>query len=92
VIPGDEYQKLKSQVQRDVDRRQEAKKEKPTLLAQTVYLGTLGFMLVLPIVVGAYLGSWLDGKLTGYSFSWTISLIFLGLVIGALNVYFFVKE
>ena len=45
-------EKLKSEVQKDVDRLEKAKKEKRTLLAQTVYLGTLGLMLALPIVGG----------------------------------------
>ncbi len=34
-----------------------AERERPTLLAQTVYLGTLGLVFVLPVIVGAYLGS-----------------------------------
>ena len=60
-------------------------------MAQTVYLGTLGLMFALPIVGGAYLGSWLDDKLKGYSVSWTITLILLGVFVGAMNVYLFVK-
>ena len=84
-------ERLKSEVQKDVDRLEKAKREKRTLLAQTVYLGTLGLMLALPIVGGAYLGSWLDDKLKGYSVSWTITLILLGVFVGAVNVYLFVK-
>lgn len=84
-------EKLKSEVQKDVDRLEKAKREKRTLLAQTVYLGTLGLMLALPIVGGAYLGSWLDDKLKGYSVSWTITLILLGVFVGAMNVYLFIK-
>jgi len=30
--------------------------------------------------------------LEGYSMRWTLSLIFLGIVIGAINVYYFVRE
>lgn len=84
-------ERLKSEVQKDVERAEKAKREKRTLLAQTVYLGTLGIMLALPIVVGAYLGSWLDGKLKGYSVSWTVTLILLGVFVGVTNVYLFVK-
>lgn len=84
-------ERLKTEVQKDVDRLEKAEKEKRTLLAQTVYLGTLGLMLALPIVGGAYLGSWLDDKLKGYSVSWTITLILLGVFVGAMNVYLFVK-
>lgn len=88
----DAHERLRSRVIKDADRLEKAKRERSTVLAQTVYLGTLGFMIALPVVAGAYFGSWLDGKLPGYSFSWTITFIFIGLVAGAVNVYFFVRE
>ena len=84
--------KLETEVQRDVDRIKKADRERPTLMAQTVYLGTVGLILVLPIVAGAYLGSWLDERLQGYSFSWTVTLIVLGVFVGALDVYLFIRE
>lgn len=59
---------------------------------QTIYTGTLGIIFILPVVLGAYLGSWLDNKLTGYSISWTINLILLGVIIGAINAYLFIKD
>ena len=85
-------ERLKSEIQKDVIRLEKAEKEKRTLLAQTVYLGTLGLMLALPIVAGAYLGDWLDSKLKGFSVSWTITLILLGVFIGAVNVYLLITR
>jgi len=61
-------------------------------MAQTVYLGTLGLLLVLPAVGGAYLGHWLDSLAAGYSIRWTVSLIVLGIALGAFNVYFFLRD
>jgi ATP synthase protein I len=84
--------RLKFEVQKDKSRLEKAKREKRTLLAQTVYLGTLGLMLALPIVAGAYLGNWLDDKLKGYSVSWTITLILVGVFVGAVNVYLIIKR
>ena len=69
-----------------------AEHDRPTLLAQTAYIGTLGLLIVLPIVAGAYLGHWLDSHVTGYSIRWTVSLIILGVIIGAINVYLYIKE
>lgn len=69
-----------------------ARQEQPTLLAQTAYLGTVGLLFVLPVVGGAYLGLWLDEKVDGYSTHWTLGLIFLGLIVGIINVYLFVRE
>ncbi|CZG73492.1 TPA: F0F1 ATP synthase subunit [Legionella pneumophila subsp. pneumophila] len=83
---------LEQQVKRKVRKINEAKKGKSTLLAQTVYLGTLGFVFVLPIITGAYLGVWLDEQIKGYSMSWTINLILLGVIVGAINVYLLIKD
>lgn len=69
-----------------------AERDRPTLMSQTVYVGTLGLVFVLPVVGGAYLGRWLDSLASGYSVQWTLSLIFLGIVVGAVNVYLLIRE
>jgi ATP synthase protein I len=85
-------QKLEESVQKRVRRMKQADKERQTLIAQSVYLGTLGVMFVLPMVAGAYLGQWLDSLSEGYEVHWTVSLIILGVIVGWINVYFFVRE
>ena len=87
--PTDDKQRLREGVQRQARRLDKARLEQRSVMAQTVYLGTLGLLFVLPAVGGAYLGHWLDGLATGYSIRWTVSLIVLGIVLGAFNVYFF---
>ncbi len=82
---------LRCRVERDARRMRKAEREREGLLVQTVYLGTLGLVFVLPVVAGAYLGHWLDAMSEGYSMRWTLSLLFLGLVIGAFNVYFLIR-
>lgn len=86
------HDRLQQRVNQQIHRLKKADRDRPTLIAQTVYLGTLGLVFVLPVVGGAYLGSWLDGLLQGYSMRWTLSLLFLGLVIGAVNVYLLIRE
>jgi len=86
--PGD----LRRQVERQARRMQKAERERPTLVSQTIYLGTLGLIFVLPVIGGAYLGQWLDGMSAGYSSRWTLSLIVLGVCTGVLNVYLFIRE
>ncbi len=90
--PDADREKLEHQVEKQVQRMERAEKERPTLLAQTAYIGVLGLLFVLPLIGGAYLGRWLDGLVEGYSMRWTLSLIFLGVVVGAANVYFFIRE
>ncbi len=90
--PGDmrsRQQELQASVQKQVRRMKQAEKDRPRLLRQTLYLGTLGFMFVLPVIGGAYLGLWLDGR---YQWHWTISLLVLGIFVGAVNVYLFIQK
>ena len=90
--PRNDKQDLQQRIDEQVERLKKAEKDRPTLLAQTTYIGTLGLLFVLPVVAGAYLGRWLDSMLAGYSLRWTLSMIFLGLVVGGVNVYLYVKE
>ena len=83
---------LRKQVERQARRMKKAERERPTLIGQTIYMGTLGMLFVLPVIGGAYLGKWLDSLVAGYSVRWTVSLILLGVFVGALNSYLFIKE
>jgi len=85
-------QRLRKEVERQVRRMKRAERERDTLLAQTVFLGTLGLVFVLPIILGVYLGLWLDEQQSGFSEHWTLGLMLLGLVIGAVNVYLLTRE
>jgi ATP synthase protein I len=85
-------QQLKNKIESQIRRIKKAEHDRPNLLSQTVYIGTLGLVLVLPVIGGVYLGRWLDGMMDGYSMRWTLSLLFTGLLIGVFNVYFMIKE
>ena len=85
-------QQLKNRIDSQIKRIKKAEHDRPNLLAQTAYLGTLGLVMVLPIVCGVYLGRWLDSMMAGYSIRWTLSLLFTGLVVGIFNVYFLLKD
>ena len=88
----DREQQLRQRVEQQARRMRQAERERPTLIAQTIYLGTLGLVFVLPVIGGAYLGHWLDGLSAEFSTRWTLSLIFTGLVVGAFNVYLLIRE
>ncbi len=82
-------QQLKNKVERQVKRIKKAGHEpRPNLPS----IGTLGLVMILPIIGGVYLGHWLDDMVEGYSTHWTLSLLFVGLVIGIFNVYFLIKD
>lgn len=84
--------KLRRKLQSQVNQIRQSQKDRPTLLSQTAYIGTLGLLIVLPMIGGAYLGHWLDNLVEGYSVRWTVSLIVIGVFVGGLNVFWFIKE
>jgi len=83
---------LKNKIASQIKRIKKAEQDRPNLLAQTVYIGTLGLVMVLPIIGGVYLGRWLDGMMAGYSMRWTLGLLFTGIVVGIFNVFFLIKD
>jgi ATP synthase protein I len=88
----DERERLRRSIERQAKRMEQAERERSTLMSQTVFLGVLALLLVMPVILGAYLGRWLDTLSEGYSVHWTIGLILLGLAVGIFNVYFFLRE
>ncbi|SEG07291.1 AtpZ/AtpI family protein [Marinobacterium lutimaris] len=84
--------RLRKRVEQQAKRMQQAEKDRPNLLAQTVYMGRLGLLFVLPVIGGAYLGRWIDSIQSGYEMRWTLSLIFIGVFIGAVNLYLAIRE
>lgn len=85
-------QRLKKKIESQIKRIKKAEHDRPNLLSQTVYIGTLGLVMVLPVIGGVYLGRWLDGMMAGYSMRWTLSLLFIGVVVGIFNVFFLIKD
>lgn len=85
-------ERLRQNIEKQAQRMTKAEKERPTLLAQTVFLGTLALLFVLPVVGGAYLGHWIDSLQPGYSYRWTMSLLMIGLIVGAMNVYLYIQR
>jgi len=84
--------KLIEETDRDLKRLAERQRKPATLFGMVLYGGTLGLLLAAPIIVGAYLGRWIDSLFAGYSVRWTISFIVLGIVIGTYNVVRFIRS
>lgn len=83
--------KLVEETGRDV-RRLDEKKPARFVIGVVLYGGTLGLLFVVPLVLGAYLGRWIDSQITGYSVRWTLSLILLGIAVGTFNVMHFLRK
>jgi ATP synthase protein I len=63
-----------------------ARKEK-TFWHYASVIGVGGWLFVIPIVAGAYLGRYLDKKIGGIS--WTITFIIIGIAVGIYNFWYF---
>ena len=53
--------------------------------------GLIGWSVAVPTVLGAVLGLWLDDR-HPRSFSWTLTLLFAGLVLGCFNAWHWVAQ
>lgn len=54
-------------------------------------MGLIGWSVVVPTLLGAALGSWLDSRYPG-SYSWTLMLLLIGLIVGCLNAWHWVVK
>ena len=54
-------------------------------------VGMVGWSIAIPTVGGIFLGVWIDLRWSG-TYSWTLMLMVIGLVIGCLNVWFWVNR
>ncbi|MEX8520294.1 MAG: AtpZ/AtpI family protein [Leptothrix sp. (in: b-proteobacteria)] len=86
----DDDERLRTALARQAERLRKARRA--GLLGLLVTGGTAGLLLVVPLVLGAYLGRWFDEQAAGYSVRWTVNGILLGLAFGVWNVWRFFKE
>ncbi len=76
---------------RKARRRIAARRGQPGVWFWLGMLGLIGWSVAIPTVVGVAVGVWLDRVLSA-GFSWTLSLLFVGLAIGVLNAWFWVRQ
>ena len=86
---------LRARVERQSARIVAAARQRESLFAQTLFLGTVGLMFILPVVAGAYAGLWLDARVSkpgAFSVEWTLTGITSGVALGAMNVYLLIRR
>jgi ATP synthase protein I len=81
---GDE---ITTAVRRQSERRQRWIREGEPSMARFVgQIGVLGWIIVTPILVGLFIGRWLDQKL-GTGIFWSAPLLLVGVVIGCWSAW-----
>ena len=83
-----EEKRFSEKVKDSADELLKARRERSRFWHYAQMLGVGGWLFVIPVVAGAYLGRYLDGRWGG-NISWTITLIIIGIAIGAYNIWYF---
>lgn len=83
---------VQEQIHRKGSRRLKAKSEMHNRVWFGLGMfGLIGWSVTIPTLIGTAIGVWLDAKWEGKQ-SWTLMLLFLGLVIGCLNAWRWMKN
>jgi ATP synthase protein I len=53
--------------------------------------GLVGWSVAIPTLLGVAIGIWVD-KTVNSRFSWTLMLLFIGVILGCLNAWYWVKR
>jgi ATP synthase protein I len=54
-------------------------------------LGVIGWSVTIPTLLGVALGFWIDRHFPSH-YSWTLMLLFIGLMLGCLNAWYWVEK
>jgi len=84
-------EKLMDKISSDVEKKIEARKKGKEIMFGLGIFGIVGFSIAIPTLMGILLGTYLD-KRTDSSISFTITFLFLGLLVGCVNAWRWVKE
>lgn len=53
--------------------------------------GLVGWSVAIPTVIGIAIGVWLDARFEGQR-SWTLSFLVIGIIVGCINAWFWLKR
>lgn len=84
-------EELLKKIERDSKKKLKSKDEGKEIMFGLGLFGIVGWSIAIPTVLGIALGVSLDKKYT-QSFSWTITFLFAGIVIGSYNAWHWIKE
>lgn len=87
----EQHEELRESLRRDNARQDRHEQEPAGLFGLLMYGGTLGLLLVIPMVGGAYLGRWLDTLNPEFGTRWTVSFIVLGVAAGIWNMVWYIR-
>ena len=82
---------MENKIKSDVDKKIKAQSEKDDIMFGLGVFGIIGWSISIPTLLGILLGVYLD-KNFQTDFSWTLTLLISGVIIGCLNAWHWIKE
>lgn len=73
------------------ERKIKAREENRSVWFGLGMFGMVGWAVAVPTVAAVALGVWLDGRYPGPP-SWTLTLLVVGVAVGCLNAWFWIKR
>ena len=91
VRPVSSKQQFQDQIARKAERKLTARRDEDKgVIFWLGMFGLVGWSVTIPTVAGIALGLWVDATWPG-RISWTLTLMFAGLVIGCFNAWYWVS-
>lgn len=92
MADADDYRDFSREIQVKEERKLKAKRKRlHTIWMGFGMFGLVGWSVAIPTLLGIMLGIWLD-KNCPQHFSWTLTLLFIGLISGCLNAWYWVSS
>lgn len=85
--------KFQTKIERKQERKMKSRAERgeKSLWFGLGMFGLVGWSVAIPTLIFLALGIWIDATYPG-RISWTLTLLFVGVVLGCLNAWFWVKR
>jgi ATP synthase protein I len=84
-------EKMKDRIQSDAAKKIKAKNEQDDIMFGLGLFGLVGWSIAIPTLMGIAAGVFLDNRYPT-RFSWTLTLLFAGIVLGCFNAWHWVKQ
>lgn len=82
---------LLKEIEKDAKKKIKYKKEGSEVMFGLGFFGIVGWSIAIPTLLAIALGVFLDKKFDS-NFSWTLTLLFVGVIIGSLNTWHWLNE
>lgn len=91
-MSDDSIDQLAKDISRKAERKERARQEEDRgIWSWLGMFGLVGWSVAIPTLIGVALGIWLD-RLHISSVSWTLSLLIVGMALGCVNAWYWIKQ